>query len=172
MLRLSDFMTADVAVLAPEDSLRDAVTMLSEHFITGAPVVTGDKVVGVISAMDIMDYASTAQAVPSGSQDSVEWPGDEGDDGHGVSGSFFTDRVDDAEPLLGDGEVHDLMEDHTVGEAMTRNLLMLPPDTEVHTAAAYMVEHGAHRILVVDDGRLEGLVTTTDFLRLIGDRRL
>ena len=60
MLALRDIMTADVATLNPDDTLRDAINMLTEQHITGAPVVSGTDVVGVISAMDIIDFASTA----------------------------------------------------------------------------------------------------------------
>jgi CBS domain-containing protein len=171
MLKLRDFMTRDVATLAPEDTLRAAIAMLSERFITGAPVVSGDDVVGVVSAMDIMDFAATAMALPAETQ-AEEWPAD--DAGDDVASSYFTDLWDRGTDLLDDGGVlaHDVLEDHTVGDAMTTTLLMLPGDAEVHEAAAYMIEHGVHRVLVADAGQLEGLVTTTDFLRLIAERRL
>jgi CBS domain-containing protein len=174
MLKLRDFMTRDVATLSPDDTLRDAIALLSERFITGAPVVSGDDVVGVISAMDIMDLAGTATAVaaaPSGG-DMDEWSVD--DVSSDATSSYFTDLWDQGVDLLEDGGSvpHDVLEDHTVADAMTTTLLMLPGDTEVHEAAAFMIEHGVHRVLVADDGQLEGLVTTTDFLRLVAERRL
>jgi CBS domain-containing protein len=168
MLALRDIMTREIATLSPEDTLGDAIAMLSERYITGAPVVSGEEVVGVISAMDIIDYASTARNVMV-TNEAEPWEGV----GPGPSSSYFTDPWDEPESQLEAGdEFHDALQDHTVDEAMTRGLLLLPPRTEVHVAAAFMIEHGVHRLLVVEDGRLEGLVTTTDFLRLIADRRL
>jgi CBS domain-containing protein len=171
MLALRDCMTRDLATLSPDDSLRDAITMLSERFISGAPVLAGDEVVGVISAMDIMDFAANASVSVNRSEQD-EWSMD--DTPADTASSYFTDLWDEGAGLLDDEEssAPDLLADHTVAEAMTRGLLTLPPETEVHVAAAFMIEHGIHRIIVASDGRLEGLVTTTDFLRLIADRRL
>jgi CBS domain-containing protein len=171
MLALRDCMTRDLATLSPDDSLRDAITMLSERFISGAPVLAGDEVVGVISAMDIMDFAANA-SVSGNRSEQDEWSMD--DTPADAASSYFTDLWDEGAGLLDDEEssAPDLLADHTVAEAMTRGLLTLPPETEVHVAAAFMIEHGIHRIIVASDGRLEGLVTTTDFLRLIADRRL
>jgi CBS domain-containing protein len=172
MLALRDIMVSDIATLAPDDTLREAITLLSERCITGAPVVSVSSVVGVISAMDIMDFAANVARARADTQDTATWQaGNEA--GEGNSGSFFTEPWDGIDDELEVGEEFgDVLEDHTVDEAMTRGLLMLPADTEVHAAAAFMIEHGIHRILVVDDGQLEGLVTTTDFLRLVADRRL
>ncbi|HSJ05634.1 MAG TPA: CBS domain-containing protein [Longimicrobiales bacterium] len=171
MLTLRDIMTRDVATLGPDDTLRDAITMLSERYITGAPVVSGEAVVGVVSAMDIMDFAASTQATGADSAMQDEWPLD--DPGQDATSSYFTELWDTG----GDGPEehehgHDALREHTVGEVMTRSLLMLAPGTEIHEAAAFMLEHGVHRLLVAADGRLEGLVTTTDFLRVIADRRI
>lgn len=172
MLALRDIMTADVATLNPDDTLRDAINMLTEQHITGAPVVSGTDVVGVISAMDIIDFASTALRVRAGAgegdEDWEEAPSPDTD-----SSTWFADAWGEPTSEFDhDEEFHDVLEDHTVDEAMTRNLLMLPPQTEIHVAAAFMIEHGVHRLLVAGDGTLEGLVTTTDFLRLVAERRL
>jgi CBS domain-containing protein len=171
MLKLRDFMTREVATLSPDDTLSTAIALLSERYITGAPVVSGDDVVGVISAMDIMDLAGSAMTVPAGSE-MAGWSVD--DVPSDVTSSYFTDLWDQGVDLLDDGGTlpQNVLEDHTVGEAMTTTLLMLPGDAEVHEAAAFMIEHGVHRLLVADDGQLEGLVTTTDFLRLVAERRL
>jgi CBS domain-containing protein len=171
MLTLRDIMISDIATLAPDDTLREAVTLLSERCITGAPVVSGSAVIGVVSAMDIMDFAATVSRVRSSAHETDTWQPTE-DDGE-VSSSYFTAAWDDIGAELDvEEEFSDVLEDHTVDEAMTRRLLMLPPETEVHEAAAFMIEHGIHRILVARDGELEGLVTTTDFLRLVAQRRL
>src|SRR5690606_9186592 len=66
----------------------------------------------------------------------------------------------------------DPLDRHTAGEIMTRDLVSLPPDTDVHTAAERMLREGVHRLLVIEDGRLEGVVSTTDVLRAVAERRL
>jgi CBS domain-containing protein len=171
MLTLRDCMTRDLVTLNPDDTLGEAITLLSERFISGAPVLIGDEVVGVISAMDIMDFAANA-SVTANHGDQDEWSMDDAPDE--TASSYFTDLWDEGSGMLDEEQASapDLLADHTVSEAMTRGLLTLPPETEVHVAAAFMIEHGVHRVIVASDGRLEGLVTTTDFLRLIADRRL
>jgi CBS domain-containing protein len=171
MLTLRDCMTRDLVTLNPDDTLGEAITLLSERFISGAPVLIGDEVVGVISAMDIMDFAANT-SVSGNHGDQDEWSMDDTPDE--TASSYFTDLWDEGSGLLDEEQASapDLLADHTVSEAMTRGLLTLPPETEVHVAAAFMIEHGVHRVIVASDGRLEGLVTTTDFLRLIADRRL
>ncbi len=53
--------------------------------------------------------------------------------------------------------------ERSVGEYMTRDIVTATPDTAVNDAAELMVEHGiSHLPVVEDDGRLTGIVTTTD----------
>jgi CBS domain-containing protein len=172
MLRLRDFMTRDVATLSPEDTLRDAMALFAERYITGAPVVSRTSVIGVVSTMDIMDFAASHAGASRSSGDEEEWALD--DVPSDMASSYYTDLWDQGADMLGEdqGNSQDLLSQHTVGEVMTRNVLLLPPETEVHEAAAFMIEHGVHRVLVAEDGNLQGLVSTTDFLRLIAERRL
>ena len=66
MLRLKDIMTADIATATPDMPLREAVTILADNHIGGAPVVKGTKVVGVVSATDLLAYlADLDEEVPS-----------------------------------------------------------------------------------------------------------
>jgi len=55
---------------------------------------------------------------------------------------------------------------------MTRTLCTLTPDSEVHEAAAYMVRAGVQRLLVTRNLELVGIVTATDILRAVAERRL
>jgi CBS domain-containing protein len=50
-----------------------------------------------------------------------------------------------------------------VSDYMTRDVVTTAPDTDVHAAADLMMEHSVSHLPVVgDDGRLVGVVTTTD----------
>ncbi len=51
----------------------------------------------------------------------------------------------------------------SIGEYMTSDIVTAAPDTPVDEAADLMVEHDiSHLPVVRDDGRLTGIVTTTD----------
>ncbi len=62
MLKLKDIMTTDVATATPDMTLRDAMSLLSDRHISGAPVIDGGKVVGVFSATDLLAYISELDA--------------------------------------------------------------------------------------------------------------
>jgi len=46
----------------------------------------------------------------------------------------------------------------------------IPGDAPIHDAAEIMVERGIECLLVLDDGKLDGLVTRTDLLRELSKR--
>jgi CBS domain-containing protein len=73
MVRLRDIMTTKVLTLAPDVSLRDAMELLAENHFSGAPVVAGGRVLGVISSTDILDYAANTPGVPTERENDVEW---------------------------------------------------------------------------------------------------
>lgn len=66
----------------------------------------------------------------------------------------------------------DLLAEHTVAEAMNRTVCSVPPDEPLGVAARYMVRAGIHRLLVLDDGRPVGILTSMDIVRALADGRL
>ena len=65
MITLREIMRTDVQTAEPDMSLRDAMTMLSESHISGAPVTHGGKVVGIFSAADLLSYITEMEAEQS-----------------------------------------------------------------------------------------------------------
>jgi predicted transcriptional regulator len=177
VLTIRDFMTREVLTLAPNDTLRDAIELFTAHHITGAPVVEHGAVVGVLSVMDVADVA--AQHVMAEAELTQPWADDDdGSDAARETASYFTQAVasDDSGTLYELRRMGELpgeaLDEVTVADAMTRTLADLGPDTELHEAAQFMLDRGIHRALVVEDGVLRGLVTTTDFLRLVAERQI
>ena len=78
MLQLRDIMTTAVATLTPDTSLRDAMELLATRHVSGAPVVAGSKVVGVVSATDLLDFALSSPDEPTGGGEPGE-PGPAGE---------------------------------------------------------------------------------------------
>jgi len=50
---------------------------------------------------------------------------------------------------------------------MSTDLVTIGPDATAADAAALMLETGVNSVLVVDGGRLTGLITATDFVSLV-----
>lgn len=64
------------------------------------------------------------------------------------------------------------MDDIFVAQLMTSDLKTVTPDTLVEDAAGVMLEEGIGSLVVVDDaGRLEGILTTTDFVKIVAERK-
>lgn len=78
----------------------------------------------------------------------------------------------DPEAVSG-GMEHGILDDHTVEEAMTRGpLTSIAPDAPASRAAELMQQEQVHRLPVVDEGTLVGIITTTDLVKAVADRKL
>lgn len=182
MLRLHDIMTRDLVTLSPEHSLRDAMAILTTHHISGAPVIANQTVVGVVSLTDLAELVCATPGVPTERPELAEW-GEfdepiEVPDGEDPPSVFFQRLWDDAGAEVVErmeenrGPEWDALQEHTVGEAMSRNVRALPPGASVESAAAFMRENSIHRVLVMEDGKLLGVVSTRDVSDAVADHRL
>jgi CBS domain-containing protein len=70
------------------------------------------------------------------------------------------------------GSTANALEEHVVSEVMTRDVLSLPSTTDVRVAADVMRRAKVHRLLVIDDGKLRGIVSAMDIARAAADGRL
>ena len=62
-------------------------------------------------------------------------------------------------------ELNYLLTKLTVGEVMTRSVIVIGPDRDARDAAEVMLEHKIGALPVVDQGKLVGILTETDVLR-------
>jgi CBS domain-containing protein len=61
----------------------------------------------------------------------------------------------------------DEIDDVFVARLMTTDLHTVTPDTLVEDAAAVLLDNDISSVLVVADGRLAGILTTTDFVEIV-----
>lgn len=182
-MRLRDIVTADVLSVSPEMTLREVMALFSNRHVSGAPVVASGKVVGVVSATDLMECAASLPGVPAFREEPDEYEGwqppTDGMDGEGEAPqAFFSHTWDDSAADV-TARVHEaagpewnFLEEHTVAEAMTRTIFSLPPGTAVEFAALRMREAGVHRVLVMQGDVLVGIVSTKDIADAVADRKL
>jgi CBS domain-containing protein len=182
MLRLRDVMTTDIVTLDPELSVRDAMELLAREHVSGAPVLEGRRVVGVVSATDLLAFAAevTGRSSP-GEQRPTESSEEEpaSPDGDEPLASYFTSMWDDdgADAAVrvgsGRGPEWNLLEQHTVAEVMTAGrLVSLPPGAPLTEAAESMSRESIHRILVMDGEKLIGIVTATDINKMAAEGKV
>lgn len=178
MTRLRDIMTRDVVTVGAEATLREAIGILRAENATGAPVLQGSKVVGVVSVADILDFEVETPAVPAERPSQVEWGGLEEEPlEEEDTETFYSQLWDDAGAEVDERFAHDvgpewdLLSEHVVAEVMTERVIALPPDTDLATAAGTMARRGIHRVLVMEGARLLGIATASDFVRAVAQHR-
>ena len=181
MLKLTDIMTRDVVTVAPETSLRDVVELFTAKHISGAPVVSGHEVVGVISAADILGV-EVAPPEAEAMYETVDWPDAEpenaGERDNLMPGSYYADlfsdgRVDVVDRIRhGNDTPRHRLDEYAVDDVMTREPITLPSDANVYAAADVMQRRGIHRVLVVDAGKLVGIVSALDVARAVAQQKL
>jgi CBS domain-containing protein len=141
-LTAADLMTAPVMTIPQETSLREAALLLTRDRISGAPVVdTQGRCVGVLSSSDFVNWA--------------------GKDGNSQAIHFIAPW----------GEVIDIDDspENELRHYMTAQLVTVAPTAPIGELAQKMVDAHIHRLLVVvDQNRPRGIVTSTDVLAAIG----
>jgi predicted transcriptional regulator len=180
MLTVRDVMTADVLTLSAQCTLREAAEALTARRVSGAPVIDGGRVIGTISASDILAFESTLPGVPTEREavenlldDPVDWT-----DETEPPASHFTEMWEDAGAEVSerfesiDGPEWDVLGEHTVQEAMAPQVIAIAPDAAVQLAAEAIQRAAIHRVLVLDDNRLVGIVTTMDITRAVANYQL
>ena len=183
MLKIREIMTRDVMTLSPEASLRDAAELFASRHLSGAPVVAGDKVLGVLSMSDILDFEASTPLVPRERTDEPEWGAslEEARDWSSEElpeAAYFTELWSDVGAdtterfATVDSPEWDRLAEHTVAEAMTRGVRWLSPNVEALAAADLMTRAKIHRVLVMEEGKLLGIVTAMDIARAAADQRL
>ena len=151
-LKARDLMQSEVVTIGPETPLASVYRVLVAEGITGAPVVddTG-RVLCVISSADLL--RSVADGQDSGSGDTVYFEGlleFSSSAGDGLSDDF-----------------QDRLQQIPASEAMTNGAISVGLDTPVAEIAHTMRIHRIHRVLVVEDGVLEGILTSFDLVALL-----
>lgn len=181
MLTVRDLMTRDVATVDPQLTLREAVELFSERHVSGAPVTAGGHVVGVLSASDVLAFEAETPGVPperpemeaEDLDEPAEWV-----EGEEAPATFFSDQWSDvgADVLERFAEISgpewDYLAEHTVADAMTPVLCSVAPFVDIYTAAEYMIRAGVHRLIVLEEGRLVGILSSLDIVRAVAQQRL
>ena len=143
MLRACDVMQTHVIAVGPLDPLAQVERLFTDEGIHGAPVVEdGGRVLGVISASDLIRAAADERDSARGSPSGLDDP----------SRSLET-RWDLA---------RDCAED-----VMTDGVICVAPDATVSEVARTLREQQVHRVLVMAEGEVIGIISSFDLLRIL-----
>jgi CBS domain-containing protein len=170
MTQVSQVMQQNVRVISSEASIPEVLQIFAEENISGAPVVdSSGRVVGVVSASDLIRVVAREAEIASGdvALGSSDVPAEEYDDED--IGAFFMalepgfsvpgNRIDE----IAGGPY----EGYTVRDIMTAATFSVSPEDSVEEVAGFLLRGRIHRALVMSEGRLRGLVSSFDLLRVL-----
>ena len=144
-LRVGDVMETDWPTLGPESTVEEAIKLFAEERISGAPVVEGGRLVGIITEGDLIFQDADVRA-----------PG-------------FLDILGGIVPL---GDTDEYRREAlksagvTVGEVMTDDPVTVAPEATLAETATIMAERRKKLLPAVEGERLVGVITRMDILTL------
>jgi CBS domain-containing protein len=153
-IRAKDLMQRDLVRLRPDTPIAEAVSTFEEYGIRGAPVVDeSGRLLGVLSLSDVArsDHVDAGRIA---SETNV--------------GAGFHDEEDEGE-FDPDGYKPEVLGHATVSDWMRRETVAVTPEASLRELCEVMVREAVHRVLVVEGGKLVGLVSTTDVVRWVAE---
>lgn len=146
-----DLMTDQIEAIPETQTVRDLASFLVNNEISGAPVEDrSGQLVGVVSLTDIARSTSEGGAA--------------------VGERRSTFYMPDWEEVASPNELAELhLEDDglIVRDIMTPTVLAVDADMPVQQVAKAMVEGHVHRLLVIDETKVVGIVSSTDLLQVL-----
>ncbi len=142
-MRARDIMTSDLVTVAPSTPVTAIAQLLLEQKISAVPVVDDGRLVGLVSEGDLLHRQE------AGTDTRPTWWSE-----------LFRATEDRARAYM---KAHG----KTAAAVMTRELRTVGPDGDVAAIAGVMDKYKVKRVPVVDQGRLMGLVSRSDLLRLL-----
>ncbi len=168
-LRVLDIMQHHVVRIAPDATVRQLVSLLAYYGISNVPVVERSRrVVGVVSAADVLHLAAEESKVPI-------WyiPREQAMAGEPMAQPRHPEQPAGPEkyqallrPLLQDLSEH-VLDGCTVRDVMMPVTVSVPPRATIPELAHCLLRTGVDCALVVENEKLFGVVTSADLLRAV-----
>lgn len=147
-MRAMDVMTGNVITVTPETSVQDLAKLLSQHGISGVPVVdAANRLVGIVSEGDLLHRTET-----------------------GTERRAQIRRTRWFDGLMSDQNVaRDYLKSHgrQVSDVMTRDVITVEETTELAEVADLLETKRIRRVPVVRDGAVVGIVSRANLVRAL-----
>ena len=149
----SKLMTTSVLAVPAEWSIKQLADFFVEHKISGAPVINSNqKLVGVVSISDMVQFDSLSAADKSSL----------------IANNVYTEVI--GQPVM-PGDISKLLahasDNCNVDSIMTPNVISVEMNTTFPEIARKMHEQHIHRVFVTEDGKILGVISTTNILEAI-----
>ncbi len=153
--KISDVMVKDVVSFAPDTRMADVAMTLLQKRISGAPVTDKEgKCLGVISVVDVIGAKEKAAQTRVRLVDEFFASAD-----LALPVMFYKESLESL------GGQTSSAADQPVSNFMITDLVTVNADDTLGSAVQKMLDAQIHRVIATDaNGRLEGIVSTTDIL--------
>ena len=143
-------MATEVVYVGPRDTVREALELMLQNHVSAVPVVDGrGRCIGVLSTTDIANLTQELD------EDLMAL-----NRTRGFAHQMMLERLAQSD-----------MATESVQAVMTEGVIRVGPSATVAQAAAEMVRHHVHRVIVTDEGqRLLGIVSAMDVLRALAKK--
>ena len=142
-MQTKDLMTSTVVTVSREHSIWHAAQIMLDCAVSGLPVVDdGGYLIGIVTEGDLLHRIEC---------------GDEG--------QMWAART----PAMLEQRIGAYIKSHSwrVGDAMTTQVISIGEDSSLSRASALMIRNRIKRLPVVRDGRLVGILSRKDLLRVV-----
>ncbi len=150
-MKVKQFMTRNPRYLTTSHTVKDALSLMIAHKISGCPVVGNDKRVrGIITQSDIMHALDMHRNIIDAKSPLFD-----------LVVRLLSKK--DIQPLishLSSKKVKDIMQTdvHTIDE-----------NEDMYRAVTLMNKHKIHRLVVVKNGTLAGIISKKDIIQMLSD---
>lgn len=187
-LYASSVMTKDFVRAHPDEDLKNLLQDVGKPGLTMIPVCQGDRLVGVITKSDLLQFVESAAAVAEIMTKELQAVGTSERLVH--ARRLLLDNDIARLPVLEGGHVTGIIAEHEiasafagikeadrsvqkanvrgliVGDSMRSDVITASPDMSARDAAKKMLEHQVGALPIVDaTGTIQGIVTRTDLIR-------
>ena len=143
-MKIEEIMTRDVITVAPQTPIHEAARLMVDHGVSGLPVVDDQgNLVGVLSEGDLIVRQRARPRVPW-------WR------------AFFQE----GERLARE---YQKAAGTTAEEVMTKAVISVSPDLPIEAAALILDQRRIRRVPVVADGRVVGIVSRGDLVKVLAN---
>jgi CBS domain-containing protein len=150
-----DIMTTEIIPAHEKMTVLALSQLFQKHDISGAPVVDdAGHLVGVVSTTDVLLHSDVFG------------------DSHVVESEYHKHHDDAGGDMLSEDLVPDDVVNLQVRDIMSTDVLSVSVDTPIEEVAKIMYTDRIHRLLVLEESRLVGILSTMDVLRAVMERVL
>ena len=155
MLKVKDIMTKNVIAASPETPVKEAARLMYLNGLTGLPVLdANDDLVGIITENDLVKLEGPLH-VPNFL---------------GILGSLiYLDNPADGDEIQKQLET---LTATTIDKLMTEDVVTISSQATVQDLTELFLHKKGNPIPVVDDGKLVGIVSRADIVKLIAGKDL